>query len=965
MSKNLTRKGLALGALVALASTAIAGTPASAAGELTIAPSKGTSLNTFVTETFELQTSFASGIIPAAWTQLRYQITTDGVATILATASAATGTAAAGSLTLTNNVADIPSVNPTSTSTNMLALKVSSATATTASTAVTVRAYVDANNNGSFDSGTDTWNTSTTVNFKKYSEVTATTAITAPLEGDSTVTASVSYDAINNEQLAASKAAATFTKGDDTALTAADASITASAQSSTTATYTAANTFVAGQYVTVRGLVTNAALNVSKVVGASPTSSAFTFELASATVSSVTQAGTASASTLSDVAWSSTDKFKYVATAAATLVKGQAVKVQPRYNGTAVGTAATAAITARSISALTSDSVVSTTQAANATVALNKAFSVYAKAVDTSSPAVAIAGKTVSYSVTVAALPANAAAVTSSTATVTINGVKYTHQAALPGATGVAKLTGVTNSDGKVIVTGSSTDLANNNTIVIAFAAENFTSSITLTQTTIAPTTAYITNYEGAAAAVASGSSVSLNIAAYDQFGGAMADGYDARAVWASSTRTTTATTNTTAAVIAPVVGGKATLVLPDAGAGTGTNVWNVSLIKRSSTGGGYTGDSEQIGALNFTGGDAFTAFTVNFKAAADLVAGEITLTDGSTALALNTAKTKYVYTVGQEGAVATPADLTVDGTGTFDARGVVGTVPAPLKTVAGSVAAVAVDLVGTVKSASTSTYAGVAIPGTTVTITGAGLQFQSTQGGANVWAIGSITLNTSSSGTFSLNVWSNKSGVQTVTIKSGSATSVVDLYFDAAESTAGTAVAITAPKIARAGKTLLVSALITDKFGNGIDTNGTNTTADAGADLEVVYDGPGFVVGNLPTQTDKDGKLTFRVVLGSGDSGLATVSVKYDQTGGDLDYADATDIVKTADILIGVSATVTKAATSKATVKNAEGLTVKVVRGAKSTTKVATSDSYKVSLKGGKGTVKVYVNNILVASKK
>ena len=969
MSKNLTRKGLAFGALVALTSTVFAGTPALAAGELVIAPSKGTSLNTFVTETFELQTSFASGYTPAAWTQLRYQITTDGVATILATSSATPGTAASGSLTLTNNVADIASVGATSTSTNMLALKVSSATATTASSAVVVRAYVDANNNGAYDASTDTWTASTTVNFKKYSEVTATTAITAPLEGDTTVTAAIVYEGINNEQLSPALAAATFTKGDDSALTAADVATTNVALTSNVATVTTAtNAFVTGQRVTIRGLnSTGAPLNGTYTL-TNRTSTTVVFAKTNADITSAANSsGTVSASTLSDSAWSSTDKFKYTATAAAALVKGQAVKVQAKYNGTAVGTAATAAITARSISALTSDSVVSTTQAADETVALNKAFSVYAKAVDTSSPAVAIAGKTVSYSVSASALPDNAAGVTSSTPTLTINGVTYAHEAALPGATGVAKLSGVTNTDGKVVVTGSSTGLAANDTVVIAFSAENFTSSITLTQTTIAPTNAYITNYEGAAAAVASGASVSLSIAAYDQFGGAMVDGYDARAVWASSSRSTTPTTNSTAAVIAPVVGGKATLVLPDAGAGTGTNVWNVSLIKRSTTGGGYTGYSDKIGALDFATSDEVTAFTVNFKAAADLVAGEITLTDGSTALALNSDKTKYVYTVGQEGAVATPGDLSVEGFGTFDARGVVGTVPAPLK-VSGGAAATAVDLVGTVKSASTATYAGVAIPGTTVTISGAGLQFQGVQGGKNVWAIGSITLNTSSTGAFSLNVWSNKAGAQTVTIQSGAAKSVVDLYFDPAAANTGSVLAIDAPANILPGRTLTVKATLVDKFGNPVavaNAGGNNPT------VTLAYSGPGFTTSAITQTLDADGQSTFRVLLGSADDGTATITFTYDADGTDTAIAKVT---KTATVTIGAApVAAATAAVAGSTGKffvsatNAAGKKVVVkVAGKFFGSFTGTAAKKSVALKAPKGShkVTVFVGGKLTATK-
>jgi hypothetical protein len=388
--------------------------------------------------------------------------------------------------------------------------------------------------------------------------------------------------------------------------------------------------------------------------------------------------------------------------------------------------------------------------------------------------------------------------------------------------------------------------------------------------------------------------------------------------------------------------------VLPDAGAGTGTNVWNISLAKRDVTTGQYTGNTSALGTLtNFVVASTVTAFTVNFKAAADLVAGTIALTDGTTALAQNDAKTKYVYTVGQEGAVATPGDLTLEGFGTYDARGVVGTVPAPLKVVGGA-AAVAVDLAGTVSSTSTATYAGVAIPGTTVTISGAGLQFQGVQGGVNVWTLDSIT----------------KAGVQTVTVKSGAATSVVDLYWDAAAETAGSAISISAPKIIKSGKTLVVSAVVTDKFGNAVDTNqgAADARATAALTFSVTYDGPGFVIGDLPTKTDANGKISFRVLLGSSDTGAGSVTVAYDIDGATTTNAPVT---ATANILYGVSASATKAATSRATVKNAEGLTVKVVRGTKSVTKVATSDNYKLSLKGGKGSVKVYVNDILVATKK
>ena len=56
MSKNLTRKGLALGAVVALSSTLIAGSPAFAVDPvLTVAPAAGTAYSTIAGEQFALK----------------------------------------------------------------------------------------------------------------------------------------------------------------------------------------------------------------------------------------------------------------------------------------------------------------------------------------------------------------------------------------------------------------------------------------------------------------------------------------------------------------------------------------------------------------------------------------------------------------------------------------------------------------------------------------------------------------------------------------------------------------------------------------------------------------------------------------------------------------------------------------------------------------------------------------------
>jgi hypothetical protein len=82
MSKNLTRKGLALGAVVALGSSLFAGTPANAAAELTIAPNAGTTYNVLATDDFVLKAYGNTVFSIGTTTDLRWKITKSATATI-------------------------------------------------------------------------------------------------------------------------------------------------------------------------------------------------------------------------------------------------------------------------------------------------------------------------------------------------------------------------------------------------------------------------------------------------------------------------------------------------------------------------------------------------------------------------------------------------------------------------------------------------------------------------------------------------------------------------------------------------------------------------------------------------------------------------------------------------------------------------------------------------------------------
>ncbi|MEY4293558.1 MAG: hypothetical protein RIR29_208 [Actinomycetota bacterium] len=214
MSNKLTRKSLAFGALVALGSSVIAGAPAQAANELVVAPSAGTSYNTFVDSTFNLVTTLAPGFVPASYAQLKYQIVTDGTAAVQATSGVASQTktlvdAATPFSGNSSNTYVVASVGATSTTVNYLGVNIDAATSTTATSAVAVTAFIDANNDGALTAGE--WNTSKTINFKKYADVVPTVALTPVLAGDTSVKATATYADLNVEQLTAADFTVLFT----------------------------------------------------------------------------------------------------------------------------------------------------------------------------------------------------------------------------------------------------------------------------------------------------------------------------------------------------------------------------------------------------------------------------------------------------------------------------------------------------------------------------------------------------------------------------------------------------------------------------------------------------------------------------------------------------------------------------------------------------------------------------------
>jgi hypothetical protein len=189
---------------------------------------------------------------------------------------------------------------------------------------------------------------------------------------------------------------------------------------------------------------------------------------------------------------------------------------------------------------------------------------------------------------------------------------------------------------------------------------------------------------------------------------------------------------------------------------------------------------------------------------------------------------------------------------------------------------------------------------GASVTLSAPGLMFVT--GGVH-YSLGSTTVKTDANGAWGeVQLLSTTAGKHTVTVTSGSGTTTTDVFFGAAAADAGDKVTITAPASVLPGSTLQVSAVVTDKFGNPVNTAATGAAGTA-ADVAITYTGPGLVVGTLPTETDKDGKVQLSVLMGSNDRGTFSVTVTYRIDGAATDAADL--IATTANVTVGSVAAV------------------------------------------------------------
>jgi hypothetical protein len=883
MSKNLTRKGIALGAVVALGSSLFAGSPAFAASTISLEP-KATETankalyNTLLGSSFTLDSSLSLDAQAAATSgQLYWKVTnadgkTIGVkfstgANALADVEGASGTDAGNVTAYTSTATSFtfqpwtdPGAGANTLATDEAAVNhISFSTTSETTTTIKVQAFIDANNNATLDAGTDTVSEERTVQFIKASDVTVTTVLDDPIAGSAPSATVTLGNSINPEQVTLTDVGAQFqVNGGAFAARRTSALNTAK----TAFVVTSATNAAAGQAIGVKSVVVRYAGDTTYAIGSVISKSvlaASDADTAAVTLANSANVADAVAATFGGAALLAAGEDSNVNKQIRAGVKDASFSVAFTKAGVAVGSGQPVTVTVA--------------ETAGGLLAADTVVTVGGKSIKANDNA---AAQTVSYQTT-------------------------------------------TDASGKISVAINNSKATAGDELFITVAANTGTAEVGLTwETADAAKLVELGKPVGSTTRkIVAGGSVTLNYAAYDQFGQPwVKTDYNYRLSLSAQAGAITITQ--------PIV--------------TLTNgVGSATITENDPAAAGFTVRAALQGQTGAGAWGAVNALTVDSVVAVGTLAVPSKIT------------TNTVLKNSGAALAASGVELALQDLKATDRRGDANTVASQaFGATAGA------TLGGTVTQADNS-LAGY----TSVTVSAKGLAFADSASGDNVVKLDSITVQTAADGTFTVYAFGNTAGDVVVTYTAGGATATQTLTFQPAAVATGDVVSISLAKTTKAGRTVPVAVRLTDKYGNPI-----NTVAADGL-LTISVSGPGFTT-TIADNTDADGYVKFNVILNSADSGLITVTADYDSNGATANVAGTT-ITKSASAtsLVAVSASITKAATSKVTVKNASGLTVKVVRGTKSVTKTATSDSYKVSLKGGSGTVKVYVNGILVASKK
>ena len=215
--------------------------------------------------------------------------------------------------------------------------------------------------------------------------------------------------------------------------------------------------------------------------------------------------------------------------------------------------------------------------------------------------------------------------------------------------------------------------------------------------------------------------------------------------------------------------------------------------------------------------------------------------------------------------------------------------------------------------------------------------------------AFGSLTMYADNRGDFYFSMSSNVAQTDTViTVTSQGGSDTYELTVDPADETAGSALVTAGPTSVYGGRTLSMTVTLKDKYGNVVNGGDSGSSG-----ISMSYDGPGFVIEDPSNVSElgSDGKFTVRILLGHEDTGVATFSVDYDPSGTDFTSDDV--LSASSATWVGPIANATAGAKSGRIVVEtyaAKGKTVKVYVGSKlRATFVANQMNDKFVLKGVK----------------
>ena len=894
MSKNLTRKGLALSAILALGVSVFAGAPANAATptsttKIVTSANKGTTLNTLQGASFTLKTSLDATLVAVDGKDLQkltYLVTNSaGAALNFGTDGANASSNGYFHLISADTADDLSNDAPfdrltTSTQTTLAdyttkkaisishgswdsvdssdvgsnKLTIVSSTDVKDAYAVTVQAFIDGNRDGKI-SDFEYAGAAVTINFLPTATAVATTTVTSAVVGSGTLRATTVIDGVNNQMLAGQiqigftrngqkEKIAAANASTDTADTTYDDGLAALKNTQTVATYgyptASIDTLDA---VDTAVYAAQAYLNGNVKIG-SVSNSTSTTGVLNASVDGIDQV---KAANNASVTWTGT-----------TVARGN------NSSTTAVKTGYTGDI----------------------------AFS--AKLISTDLTEVALSGVTVKVTLSKSVLATGS--------TFTAGGVT------LSPTSGDVTFKVTSDASGYIAFTGKGTG-AVGDAVIVKVAALLSTGAYddevvqnTLTWADSALATPVLTNIvDSNNVKIVAGATFDVKLSVTDQFGAVPASGSYRYAI-------TAATTTGAAFAYYPVVtAGLASQSVVDNSTSTGSYVVTAQLQKLT---GGVWANS---------GAATTVDVYVSSKTASAVSA---------------TVPTAEVATIAK---TLVAADLRVNNNAqTASSIGYSGT---------------AATIAGTVTDS-----LGAALAGQAVTIAGAGLGFISKDG--NVYAIGSITVNTDDNGAYQVSVFSTASGKQSITVTAGAATATKTITFSGVTSMSETNVlSLDVASLSQVGRAVTVTVKLVNKYGTAVDT-----AADA---IAVSVTGVGSLSATK-VETGAAGTATFQFVAGGSDFGDAVITAKY--TAGD---AAATVVSASKTITVGFTDAqvdiVGKRVTAIASFT--KGRTVALyVDGVKKWSKLSASDADVVlnyNLKKGTHTVTMKVSGGFVTTEK